>query len=229
MATNPKRLKIGLVLDDSLDKPDGVQQYVLAIGEWLRSQGHEVHYLVGETKRRDLEHIHSLTRNLSVRFNGNQMSMPLPTSRARLKSFLAAEQFDVLHVQVPYSPFLAHRLIMAASPRTVIFGTFHILPNSRLVGLANRCLAIWTRRSLKRFDQIVSVSAAASSFVFKTFGVRTEVLPNVVDYPRFHDSKPFPQYDDTTLTILFLGRLVPRKGCQLLLDAVSRLERDKLP
>ncbi len=44
-----KSLKIGLVLDDGLDKPDGVQQYILAIGEWLRSQGNDVHYLVGQT------------------------------------------------------------------------------------------------------------------------------------------------------------------------------------
>ena len=35
-------LKIGIVLDTSLDPPDGVQQYVLAVGEWLRSQGHDV-------------------------------------------------------------------------------------------------------------------------------------------------------------------------------------------
>ena len=48
------KLKIGLVLDDSLDKPDGVQQYVLILGKWLSSQGHDVHYLVGETKRTDL-------------------------------------------------------------------------------------------------------------------------------------------------------------------------------
>ena len=45
---SPKPLKIGFVFDDSLDKPDGVQQYMLSIGSWLTSQGHEVHYLVGK-------------------------------------------------------------------------------------------------------------------------------------------------------------------------------------
>ena len=53
-----KALKIGLVFDDSLDKPDGVQQYILSIGKWLTSQGHEVHYLVGQTKRTDIERVH---------------------------------------------------------------------------------------------------------------------------------------------------------------------------
>jgi phosphatidylinositol alpha-mannosyltransferase len=224
MATDKKSLKIGLVLDDSLDKPDGVQQYVLAIGEWLASVGHDVHYLVGETARQDIPQVHSLSRNLAVRFNGNRMSMPLPTSKHKLKQFLNDQQFDVLHVQVPYSPFLAQRLVLAAGPQTVIFGTFHILPNSALVSLANKGLGIWTRRSLQRFDEIVSVSEAASIFALKTFGIKTRVLPNVIDYSRFHQAAPLPEYADDTLTLLFLGRLVPRKGCQLLLAAVAQLD-----
>ncbi len=45
-------MKIGFVLDDGLDKPDGVQQYILALGNELASKGHEVRYLVGETKQK---------------------------------------------------------------------------------------------------------------------------------------------------------------------------------
>ena len=69
-------MKIGFVLDDTLDSTDGVQQYVLTLGKWLKDQGHDVHYLVGATKRRDIPGVHSLSRNMSVRFNGNRMSMP---------------------------------------------------------------------------------------------------------------------------------------------------------
>src|ERR1700760_451276 len=107
-------MKIGLVLDDTLDTPDGVQQYVIQVGTWLTAQGHEVHYLVGATERTDIPHIHSLSRNLKVKFNGNRMSMPLPTSKRTLKRFLHEQQFDVLHVQVPYSPFMAGRLLLSA-------------------------------------------------------------------------------------------------------------------
>ena len=223
MANAKQSLKIGLVLDDSLDKPDGVQQYVLSIGEWLRRQGHDVHYLVGATKRHDLPGIHSLSRNVSVRFNRNRMSVPLPTSRRRLQAFLNAEKFDVLHVQLPYSPYLGHRLIQAADQSTAVIGTFHILAHGRVVHAATKVLAGWTRRSLRRFDTIVSVSSAAALFAKVTFGITTDVLSNVIDYDRFHAAKPLPAYDDATPTILFLGRLVPRKGCQLLLAAVTEL------
>jgi phosphatidylinositol alpha-mannosyltransferase len=215
-----KPLKIGLVVDDTLDKPDGVQQYVLAVGAWLSTQGHDVHYLVGESTRADVANVHSLSRNVKVRFNRNRLSIPLPTSRRALRSFLADEQFDVLHVQVPYSPWLAARLITAAGPRTAVIGTFHILPYSRTVKAGSRLLAGWTRSSLRRFDTMLSVSPAAADFARRTFGVESQVLPNVFDYERFHAAKPF---DFNKPTILFLGRLVARKGCQTLLQAVAQL------
>jgi phosphatidylinositol alpha-mannosyltransferase len=224
MAPKTSALKIGFVFDDSLDKPDGVQQYILSIGDWLRAQGHEVHYLVGTTTRSDLPNIHSLSRNVSVKFNGNGMSIPLPTSRRMLRAFLTDQQFDVLHVQVPYSPWLAGRLISAASSATAIIGTFHIVALSPLVNAATRFLGLYTHSTVKKFDEIVSVSTAAQSFSKQTYGVMTDVVPNAIDYQRFHSAKPLATYDDGMLTILFLGRLVPRKGCRLLLEALDLLK-----
>jgi len=215
-------LKIGLVLDDSLDKPDGVQQYVLAVGQWLAKEGHDVHYLVGQTTRTDIANVHSLSRNLTVRFNGNRMSPPLPTGRRALKALLDREQYDILHVQMPYSPWLAHRLIQAAGPRTAVIGTFHIVAYSRLAQLATHGLAVWTRHTTRRFDRVFSVSTAAADYATKTYGLATTVLPNVIDYQRFHLAKPLRR-SSNALHLLFLGRLVPRKGCQLLLAAVAVL------
>ena len=64
------KLKIGLVLDDSMDRNDGVQQYVKSLGGWLQSKGHEVDYLAGQSI--GSKNVHSLSRNESVRFNGNK-------------------------------------------------------------------------------------------------------------------------------------------------------------
>src|SRR6185312_12168675 len=232
MATVPRseKLKIGFILDDGLDKPDGVQQYILAIGSWLAGRGHEVRYLVGQTARTDIVGTHSMSRNVKVRFNGNSLSIPLPRSRRKLRRFLERERFDVLHVQVPYSPFMGHRLIMAAGPRTAVIGTFHIAPSNRLVSIGNRGLGLWLHFSLKRFDTMLSVSQAAADFAAETFHVSSEISPNVIDYRRFHDAKHLKRYRDGRLTILFLGRLVPRKGCLQLLKAVHMLAgRSDLP
>jgi phosphatidylinositol alpha-mannosyltransferase len=215
-------VKIGFVLDDTLDTPDGIQQYILTMGTWLVGQGHEVHYLVGNTTRLDVPNVHSLSRNVKVRFNGNRMSMPLPADNRRIRELLAREQFDILHIQVPYSPWMAHKVIMAAPATTAIIGTFHIAPHSRMVNHATKALAVSTWRSMKRFNRIVSVSSAAADFARQTYGIETDVLPNVVSVVRFARAKPYSRYADKP-TIVYLGRLMPRKGCQLLLEAVSRL------
>lgn len=219
------QLKIGFVLDDSLDTPDGVQQYVLALGSWLTRQGHEVHYLVGETSRTDIPNVHSLSRNLKVKFNGNNMSTPLPVRPFKLKRFLASEQFDVLHIQMPYSPFLAHRIILAVPKRTAVVGTFHIMPHTQTEFRANWLLGQALRRSLKRFDTCFAVSEAAQAFMLQTFHVRSEILPNVVDRTRFARATVRPEYDDQKMTVMFLGRLVPRKGCATLLEATRILKQ----
>jgi phosphatidyl-myo-inositol alpha-mannosyltransferase len=217
-------VKVGLVLDDTLDTPDGVQQYVLNVGAWLTTQGHEVHYLVGATTRTDVPNIHSLSRNLRVRFNGNKMSMPLPNSRRRLRKFLVEEQFDVLHVQMPYSPFMAGQLISVAPQTTAVVGTFHILPYSKLVAFANRLLAIMNRRSGRRFDRIVAVSAPARDFAGEVYGYEAEVVPNPIRLAQFEGVVS----DSGTMNIVFLGRLVPRKGAQHLLQAVAYLRDHQL-
>jgi phosphatidylinositol alpha-mannosyltransferase len=215
------KLKIGFVLDDTLDTPDGVQQYILTLGTWLAAQGHEVHYLVGATTRTDVANVHSLGRNIKVRFNGNRMSTPLPSSKKAIKEVLAAEKFDVLHVQIPYSPFMAGRIISAASARTAVVGTFHIAPHSGFVTLGNRLLHLLIRRNLRRFDAIYSVSQAAADFAKQVYGIKSTILPNVVAADLFRRAEPFPSMQ--VPTIVYVGRLVPRKGCAILLSAIHQL------
>lgn len=218
-------MKIAFVLDDTLDKPDGVQQYVLALGAWLREQNHEVHYLTGASSRTDVPHVHSLSRNVRVQFNGNRLSIPLPASRRRIRALMEQEKFDVVHVQMPYSPMLAARVVSAAGTGTAVFGTFHILPVSPLVRWATGLLGLWLRRSLRRFDKIVAVSPAAQSFAIQAFKLKTcDVLPNVADVGRFATVPTTPELNKPP-TIMFLGRLVPRKGCATLLEAASLLRQ----
>ena len=221
-------MKIAFVLDDSLDKADGVQQYVITLGHYYQQQGHEVHYLVGQTRRRDIPHVHSLSKNLQVKFNQNRMSTPLPASKSAIRKLLTNEQFDVLHVQVPYSPLLAGRVISAAPATTAIIGTFHIVPYAWQETLATQILRILLWRTRKRFDMLCSVSVPAQKFAKRSFGMRSEVIPNAVNVASFHSGRRLRKYDDGKVNIVFLGRLVERKGCAQLLHALQLLHEDGL-
>ncbi len=214
-----------MVFDDSLDKPDGVQQFVLTLGQWLAAQGHDVHYLTGETKRTDLPNLHSLSKNVKVRFNQNRMAIPLPANRHNLKKLLREQQFDILHVQMPYSPFLAGRIISAADPGTAVVGTFHIAPHSDLVTVANKLLGVWSRGTLKRFDAFTATSAPAAEFAKQTFGIDCQVVPLPIRLDGFRGALPFDRYK-AGKHVVFLGRLVERKGCQYLLQAAHLIFKE---
>lgn len=220
-------MKIGLVLDDTLDKTDGVQQHVLTVGGWLASQGHEVHYLVADTTRKDIPNVHSLGRFINLRYNKNNVRTPLPANRKLIKALLQEQQFDVLHVQLPYSPFLAKQVIRYAGPKTAIIGTFHILPASMLHGWSNQALRLILGKSLKRFDKVFAVSEPAVHFARKAYGIEADYLPNPIDIANFRSGKRLGKFDRRKLNIVFLGRLVKRKGILELINAYNNLHDDK--
>lgn len=211
-------MKVGFVLDDTLDSTDGVQQYVILVGEWLRDNGHDVHYLVGSTSRSDLKNIHSLSKNIKVKFNKNKLSIPYKVHRKKLKDVIDGS-WDVIHVQMPHSPQLAGRVIKQIEEKTALIGTFHIAPYSKTVAGSTKILGVLSRNSLKRFDEILAVSPVAKDFAKKSFGVDSVVVPNAIQ------TKKWPRSNDKSIDILFLGRLVERKGCMLLLKAIKELSK----
>jgi phosphatidyl-myo-inositol alpha-mannosyltransferase len=219
-------MKIGYVIDDGLDSLDGVQQYVLTVGRWMESQGHEVHYLVGETKRQDIDNVHVMSKNLKVKFNANRLSTPLPTSITAVDGLLEKEKFDVLHVQIPYSPFMAARVMSRADKSTKIIGTFHILPYSWFQKICVYGLGLVLRRSARKFDRMLAVSNPAARLCRSSFGVKADVLPNAVDLQKF---KPQSLKNNSgTIRIIFLGRLVERKGAHQLIKAIKYLRDNNL-
>lgn len=218
------KLRIALVLDDSLDRPDGVQQYALTLGRWLEKRGHDVHYVVPDTKRRDIAGLHSIGRSFPVSFNRNTLQFPLPTNKRAIKRLLETYSFDIVHVQLPHNPIFSGRLLRLLPDHTVVIGTFHVAPFGRLERLATRLLAYLYIRQRKLFSSIISVSAIAKPYADVLYKANSEIIPNAVDIKRFSGSKK--RRSTTHFEIRFLGRLVERKGCHYLIHAFSKLIDD---
>jgi phosphatidyl-myo-inositol alpha-mannosyltransferase len=229
MARNTGKLSVGFLFDDTLDSNDGVAQYVKTVGAWLSSHGHKVSYLVGETKATTCAggKVYSLAKNQTVYFNGNKLSMPLLSRKSQIEKVLESEQFDVLHVMVPYSPLMSQRVIDAAGPHTAIVGTFHIFPSGLLSKAGSRLLRIVYGRSLRKISAITSVSKPAADFAKNAYGINSSVIPNPVDIGRFGlAQRPSSQF--RSMRIVFLGRLAKRKGCRQLIEAFELLSH-RLP
>lgn len=219
-----KSLTIGLVLDDSLDRPDGVQQMVLQHGAWLRSQGHQVHYIVSDTKRTDIKNIHSVTKSLQLSFNGNVVRMPRLASKTALLELCSSIDFDIFHVQMPYSPLMSGRLI--ANTSVPVVGTFHILPYGQLASVGTKLLGLLQAETLSKFRATSATSTAAQQFAVRTYRVKPVVIPNPVDIQRFSVRQIRNKENQEFCRIVFLGRLVERKGAIHLLRALADMSPD---
>lgn len=219
-------MKIGIVFDDSVDRVDGVQQYVKILGRYFMQRGHTVHFLVGESDpslNPDLT-IHSLAKNLSVKANQNRLTIPLPSSSSQVKALLNKEQYDVLHVQVPYSPFMSGKVIAHAPKETAVVGTFHIVAAGFVINTGAKLLSILQGRTKRRFDAWVAVSTAAQDFALSAYGIEMPVVPNPVKVSDFANKKPFQELSDKQ-NIVYINRLVERKGCAHLIEAVHDLNQ----
>jgi phosphatidylinositol alpha-mannosyltransferase len=216
---------IAFVLDDTLDRTDGVQQYILVLGKWLAESGNTVHYLVSHTVRQDVPNIHSLSNFVSANFNGNKVRTPLPANKRHIQQLMTQIKPDVLHVQLPCSPFLAGRVIAATPKTTAIVGTFHILPANGWHNYANKLLGIVLKRSLRRLSNVIAVSEPAAQFAKSTYGISTIVIPPAIDISAVRAGLLTRESGDL-IKIAFLGRLVKRKGTLQLIRAFNALSPD---
>jgi phosphatidylinositol alpha-mannosyltransferase len=218
---------VAFLYDDSLDRHGGIPQYLATLGEGLVRRGHRVSYLVGSSSidRLGAGEVYSLARNVDVHFNGSCGTMPLLSRRRDIDEVLASRVFDVVHVQVPYSPFMAARVIRRLDASVAVVGTFHVNSELALPRIGARLLAAVTRRSLTRFDQMMCVSEVAARFARCWFGLAgTQVVPNMVDGAALRSMATMGRPPDVARPqLVFVGNLVPRKGLETLLGAMPAI------
>jgi phosphatidylinositol alpha-mannosyltransferase len=220
-------LRIGLVYDDTIDRYGGIAVYVTTLGAALGRRGHHVELLLGSSALASFEGVpvRSLARNVGVHFNGNALSMPAWSRGTRLDRALRRGRFDVLHVQVPYSPLMAGRLLTRVGGRCAVVGTYHVASEHLLPRVGAAALRVLKARSASRFDAMVSVSEVAAAFAARWSGIDApHIVPNLLDVSRVRREVAAaagrPRHD-----VVFVGRLVPRKGCGELLEALGYLKR----
>ncbi len=225
MKPEAKKLSVAFLYDDTLDNNDGVTQYVKRLGSWMSTQGHDVTYLVGESETTYWAggDVVSLSKNLKVSWGGNKLSVPIYPKSSDIRILMRSKHFDVIHVQIPYSPLMSQLVINRVSSDTALIGTVHVFTEKSLSLVGSKILKKIYGKSLKRFDKLLSVSPAAAEYALNGLGLNTAISPNVVDVSSFRKAKAINK--GKRKKIVFLGRLVERKGCMQLLKAFELIHK----
>jgi len=75
-----------------------------------------------------------------------------------------------------------------------------------------------------KIDERIAVSSAARYFVSRYFPGEYRIIPNGVDVDFYANAKPFPEFRDGKVNILFVGRVEPRKGAMYLMKAYATIK-----
>ncbi len=181
--------------------------------------GHEARVLGPCDGPPPTSYVTPLGNSIPTASNGSVAPLaPDPSCTLRTIRALRDEAFDVLHLHEPFAPGPCHTaLLLDIAPAVA---TFHAAA-SRLASY--EYLAPLIRRFSATIEIDVAVSADAAALVERYFPGDYEILFNGVDLERYRTIEPVKA---TGPTIFFCGRHEPRKGLDVLLEAMSRLPAD---
>lgn len=219
-------MKIALVCPYDWSRHGGVQAHIAALRERL-AVDHEVRvFAPASTPLRDRD-VEVVGRPVPLRYNRSVAPVALsPMAGRRVVQALRDFRPHVTHVHEPLAPSVA-AAAAAFGPQPVV-GTFHAWSSSdRLY----RAAAPLVRRVAERLTVRIAVSPAAQQYAGEALKLPLgafRLVPNGVDTAQYRDATPIPELlDPERPLLLFVGRLEPRKGLDVLVRAFLRLRASR--
>lgn len=199
----------------SVSVPGGVQAQVMGLARELRRIGHEVRVLAPCDGPPPEPFVTPLGKSLPTAANGSVAPLaPDPSAALRTIRALNDEAFDIIHLHEPIAPGpTATALLLQLAPTV---GTFHAAGDSSSYRVLNKT-ARWAADQL---NIRVAVSDSAKELAYRYLGGNYTVLFNGIETERYRRPAVERTVDPT---IFFVGRHEPRKGLEVLLDAMTDL------
>ncbi|MCW5702395.1 MAG: glycosyltransferase family 4 protein [Bradyrhizobium sp.] len=225
-------MKIAQVCPYDIARPGGVQRHILDLSSSLAAMGHQVAVIAPRVSpARPAPPVRTTQGNVTIIEIGSarlvsvnetvlEVSFAFGDERKKLDHMMRSGSFDVVHFHTPLSPFLALQALWRST--AVKIGTFHAVPPETASASIQRFLyRTLNRRVIAKLDGVILASS-----VQEDLRLAGSILPPCTDLRRFGSgAAPLAAFRDDRVNILFVGRLEPRKGAAILLEAFAVLRQ----
>lgn len=207
----------------------GVNEHIIQLDRRFQAMGHSTRILAAtspEYGEADDGHVYRVGQALPIPSNGSTARVTLsPLVINKVRQFLEAEEFDVIHLHEPLAPVLPLAVLLFS--RSANVGTFHAARSTNIFYLYTKAIL---DMFFDKLDARVAVSEAAREFADSHFPGDYEIVPNGINLAEFGANiAPIPHLKDGRKNILFVGRFdESRKGFRYLLRAFPMV-REQYP
>ena len=214
-------MKVGIVCPYVWDVPGGVRSHVADLAQALHDHGHEVDVLAPlDDPSAAPSWVSDGGRPIAVSYNGAvaRLSFGVKATR-RVRAWIREGNFDIVHIHEPLAPSLS--LLTCWSARGPLVATWHSSHDRSRILAAGYGIA---QTAMEKIRGSIAVSEEARRTLVAHVGGDAVLIPNGVRVASFIDAIPLDGVDQSSPSVLFLGRIdEPRKGLDVLVAALSRV------
>lgn len=219
-------MKIGLVCPYTITKHGGVLEVILALKSGLEERGHTVKIITPKPRKHDGSEIPDVIfAGTSTDFHSPMRTTAQVSSthdNEEIDAMLEEERFDILHFHEPWIPLLSRQLLTRSN--AVNIATFHSkLPETIVSRTLIKVVQPYLKSVMKYLHVLTAVSDSGAEYAATLTDKPITIIPNGIDLTKYR--KPRSQTAEEK-TILFVGRLEPRKGVKHLLEAFQLFSQD---
>jgi len=218
-------VRVAIVCPYAWDRFGGVQTHIASLARSLRARGYDATIVAPQASIAELEPeegVRIVGRAVPIPANGSMAPVSFgPVAGQGVRTALEELEPDVIHLHEPLIPSLS--MLALRHPVAPTVGTFHASAES---SFGYRAATPWLERTIRRLTVRTVVSEAARVLISRYFPGDYLVTPNGVEVARFQ--VPGVLDAGSPPRVLFFGRIEPRKGLEVLIEAMTFL-RDLAP
>lgn len=238
MSSKEKRLRIAMLgQKHALSNEGGVEVVVREISTRMAAMGYEVtcynrsgHHVSGKEHDGDWRHFKEYKGvRMRVVPTVHRRGLAAVTSSFFAALFAALGRYDVVHFHAegPCAMMWIPKLLGKRCIATIHGIDWQRAKWERSFGM--KYIKFGERCAVRFADEIIVLSENVQKYFMDTYGRETVFIPNGVNRPKVREADKIKSKWNLEKDsyILFLGRLVPEKGLQYLVEAYDGLATDK--